>query len=194
VRASIRSTSGLLAVGAMAICLVGCETYNGGSGSGPGGYPSQAQRGPAVPVGSGRIIGVQDGGGGGGGGGTTGIGTIGGGVAGALVGASVGHGKMGILTGIAGALGGAMLGNAIERSASGGGSGGGGGSTEFIVARDDGSTVTVRQANDQNLQTGDRVTILEQGGRPYITRQAGGAAPAPTSDVPPATQTGTTRS
>ena len=134
--------------------------------------PGEMQR--EGTVGGGRIIGVGPANVAGT---PSGIGTIGGGVAGAVVGSSIGKGKTaGILGGVAGAIGGALLGNAIEQGVSRGEG------TEFVIQRDDGSTMTVVQTNEDNLQTGDRVLIVQSGSKTRIRREGRGGmpdAPAP---------------
>jgi len=165
-RFSARSCTAWLGIAVMVSLLGACGPSNTGTTVSPG----EMQR--AGTIGGGRIIGVQDVGVAGT---TSGIGTIGGGVAGAVVGSSVAHGRMGVLAGVAGAIGGALLGNAIERSATSGSG------TQFVVQRDDGQTMTVVQTNEQNLQTGDRVVIVDQGGKTRLMREGTGGMP----DAPP---------
>lgn len=166
-----RSLGAVVIVAALAGGLAGCDEPRAGA-------PIHSGPTTAAASGSGRIIGIQPGSGSSqGGGGTTGAGAVGGAVTGGLLGAAVGHGKMGIITGIAGALGGALLGNTIERSVSGGGSGG---STGYIVERDDGQVVTIEQGGPSELRTGDRVNIVNNRGRPQLVRAPIGSGPGPT--------------
>ena len=182
-----RSLGAVAIVALLAGGLAACDEPRAGAPIRSG--PATAASG-GVAAGSGRIIGVQ-GGGGSSQGGSTGIGAMGGAVTGGLLGAAVGHGKMGILTGIAGALGGALLGNTIERSVSGGGGGGG---ADFIVERDDGQIVTIPQPGPTDLRTGDRVSIINDRGRSRLVRAPGGgppgpgAAPMPDGQQPPPPQ------
>jgi outer membrane lipoprotein SlyB len=101
---------------------------------------------------------------------TSGIGAIGGGVAGGTIGASVARGRTGsILAGVAGAIIGSIAGNAIEEGMTKGRG------TRFHVQLDNGEVINVVQTNEANLQTGDRVTVLEGGGKTRLTRE--GSAP-----------------
>lgn len=80
-----------------------------------------------------------------------GVGAAGGAVAGAAIGGNAGSA---ILGGVLGAVGGAIAGTAIDRN----------GSTrrgiEVTVRRDDGQDVTIAQADDGDVQMGDRVVIV----------------------------------
>lgn len=145
----------LLAVVTLALAACGPsqtgETYK----------PSELQRGGTVH--SGRIIAVEDvpvsGT-------SSGIGTVGGGVAGGVIGASIVHGRTGsILAGVGGAIVGAVAGNAIEQGITSGRA------TRFHIQMDDGQVINVVQTNEANLQTGDRVTVLEGGGKTRLTRE-----------------------
>ncbi|HJQ58692.1 MAG TPA: glycine zipper 2TM domain-containing protein [Vineibacter sp.] len=96
---------------------------------------------------------------------SSGIGTVGGAVAGGAIGASIARGRTGsILAGAGGAIIGAIAGNAIERGITAGQG------TRFHVQMDDGSVINVVQTNEANLQTGDRVTVFEGGGKTRLAR------------------------
>lgn len=79
-----------------------------------------------------------------------GVGAAGGAVAGAAIGGSAGSA---ILGGVLGAVGGAVAGTAIDRNSTRRG-------IEVTVRRDDGQTVTIAQADDGDVQMGDRVAIV----------------------------------
>ncbi len=80
-----------------------------------------------------------------------GVGAAGGAVAGAAIGGSAGSA---ILGGVLGAVGGAIAGTAIDRNSS----------TkrgiEVTVQKDDGQSVAIAQADDGDVQMGDRVAIV----------------------------------
>jgi outer membrane lipoprotein SlyB len=122
--------------------------------------PSELQR--SGQVASGRIIAVEDvpvsGT-------SSGLGAIGGGVAGGALGASLASGRTGsILAGVGGAIIGSLAGNAVEQGMTRGRG------TRFHVQMDDGSVINVVQTNEANLQTGDRVMVLEGGGKTRLAR------------------------
>ncbi len=103
---------------------------------------------------------------------TSGIGAIGGGVAGGAIGASIPRGTTGsILAGVGGAIIGSIAGNAIEEGITRGKG------TRFHVQLDSGPVINVVQTNEANLQTGDRVTVMEGGGKTRLARE--GSAPPP---------------
>ncbi len=82
-------------------------------------------------------------------------GALGGGAVGAVAGSAIGGGaRMNILGGIAGAVGGALLGNAIQNSAT----------TqqgmEYIVRTDTGNLLTVTQAPRPAFSEGERVYVI----------------------------------
>jgi outer membrane lipoprotein SlyB len=97
---------------------------------------------------------------------SSGIGTVGGAVAGGVIGSSIARGRTGsALAGVGGAIVGAIAGTAIERGITSGGA------TRFHVQMDDGSVINVVQTNEANLQTGDRVTVFEGGGKTRLARE-----------------------
>jgi outer membrane lipoprotein SlyB len=120
------------------------------------------------PVGSGRVVAINDvslqGGGGGSSGSGPGNGTMIGGLLGGLGGIAIGAGRGGVggglIGGVIGAVGGAIAGTIIDRHTNLGGSGGGRG-IEVVVQKDDGQQVTVAQRDDGDVQLGDRVQILQ---------------------------------
>lgn len=155
----------VLAAALLSLAVTACgpqhtgETYSRGD----------MQRGGAVLAG--RIIAVDDvpvsGAG-------SGIGTVGGGVAGATIGSALAHGRTGsILAGVGGAIIGAIAGNAIEQGITRGQG------TRFVVQLDNGQVINVVQTNEANLQTGDRVTVLEGGGKTRLARENGPPPPDP---------------
>ncbi len=79
-----------------------------------------------------------------------GVGGVGGAVAGAAIGGNAGSA---ILGGVLGAVGGAVAGTAIDRSSTKRG-------IEVTVQKDDGQTVTIAQADDGDVQMGDRVVLV----------------------------------
>jgi outer membrane lipoprotein SlyB len=123
----------------------------------------------AGPVQSGRIIAVEDLSVSGS---SSGIGTIGGAVAGGVLGSQIGHGTGSVLAGIGGSIVGAIAGNAIERGITSGKG------TRFHVQVDNGPVINVVQTNEANLQTGDRVTILDGGGKTRLERETSPPAPS----------------
>lgn len=130
---------------------------------------SEMQRAGVVEAG--RIIAVEDvpvsGTG-------SGIGTIGGAAAGGVIGSTIGRsGSTGsVLAGIGGAIIGAFAGNAIEQGITAGKG------TRFHVQLDSGPVINVVQTNEANLRTGDRVTVLEGGGKTRLTREGSPPPPA----------------
>ncbi|HKU98186.1 MAG TPA: glycine zipper 2TM domain-containing protein [Vineibacter sp.] len=160
----IARTPTMLAAAVLSLTLTACgpsytgETYSRG----------EMQRGGIVQ--SGRIISVEDvpisGT-------SSGLGTLGGGVAGGTIGASLAHGRTGsILAGVGGAIVGAIAGNAIERGITRGQG------TRFIVQVDNGPVINVVQTNEAGLQTGDRVTIIEGGEKTRLAREGSPPPPA----------------
>jgi outer membrane lipoprotein SlyB len=79
-----------------------------------------------------------------------GVGAAGGAVAGAAIGGNAGSAVLG---GVLGAIGGAVAGTAIDQNSTRRG-------IEVTVRKDDGSTVTIAQADDGDVQMGDRVAII----------------------------------
>jgi len=122
--------------------------------------------GNAQPIGSGRVVAINDvsmqGGGSSSGNGPsngTMIGGLLGGLGGVAIGASGGRGVGGgLIGGVLGAVGGAIAGTIIDRHTN---IGGGGRGIEVTVQRDDGQTVTVAQRDDGDVQLGDRVQIVQ---------------------------------
>lgn len=103
---------------------------------------------------------------------SSGIGTVGGAVAGGILGGSIARGRTGsALAGVGGAIVGAIAGTAIERGVTAGQG------TRFHVQMDDGSVINVVQTNEANLQTGDRVMVFEGGGKTRLARE--GSTPPP---------------
>jgi outer membrane lipoprotein SlyB len=133
------------------------------------GSSSASTYGGAQPIGSGRVVAINDvslqGGGGSSNGGGPSNGTMIGGLLGGLggiaIGASGGRGVGGgVIGGVLGAVGGAIAGTIIDRHTSIGGGGGGRG-IEVVVQKDDGQQVTVAQRDDGDVQLGDRVQIVQ---------------------------------
>jgi outer membrane lipoprotein SlyB len=79
-----------------------------------------------------------------------GVGAAGGAIAGAAIGGNAGSAVLG---GVLGAIGGAVAGTAIDQNSSRRG-------IEVTVRKDDGSTVTIAQPDDGDVQMGDRVAII----------------------------------
>lgn len=96
---------------------------------------------------------------------STGIGRLGGGVAGGVAGSAIGSGRGSIITAVIGAVGGAFAGDAVERGVTRGKA------TRFYIRRDDGSVVNVVQTNEAQMRVGDRVMMLEGGGKLRLTRE-----------------------
>ena len=106
---------------------------------------------------TGRVIAIRDVGIRGGGSGMNdgtlvggGVGAAGGAVAGAAIGGNAGSAVLG---GVLGAIGGAIAGTAIDQNSSRRG-------IEVTVRKDDGTTVTIAQPDDGDVQMGDRVAIV----------------------------------
>lgn len=128
---------------------------------------SASTYGSAQPIGSGRVVAINDvslqGGGGGSNSGGMSNGTMLGGLLGGLggiaIGASGGRGVGGgLIGGVLGAVAGGIAGTIIDRHTS---IGGGGRGIEVTVQKDDGQQVTVAQRDDGDVQLGDRVQILQ---------------------------------
>ena len=140
----------LVAPLALAMTLSACE--NGGVQPGIQAAPQGGFRGEA-----GRVVAIQDvdlrntrrgvsngtliGGG---------IGGVGGAVAGAAIGGTAGSAVLG---GVLGAVGGAIAGTAIDRNSSTRG-------IAVTIRKDDGTEVTIAQADNGDVQMGDRVAIV----------------------------------
>jgi outer membrane lipoprotein SlyB len=101
---------------------------------------------------------------------SSGIGRLGGGVAGGVAGSAIGSGRASIITAVVGAVGGAFAGDAVERGITSGKA------TRFYVRKDDGSVINVVQTNEAQLRVGDRVMMLEGGGKLRLTREGTSAA------------------
>jgi outer membrane lipoprotein SlyB len=107
----------------------------------------------------------------------SGIGTVGGALAGGIAGSAIGGGWRGpALAGLGGALLGGLAGTAVEQGVTRGNA------IEFIVREDRGGDIAVVQTNEDSLQVGDRV-VISRGDRVRLSRAAGapppGYAPAP---------------
>ena len=93
-----------------------------------------------------------------------GVGAAGGAVAGAAIGGNAGSA---ILGGLLGAVGGAVAGTAIDRNRTRRG-------IEVSVQKDDGQTVANAQADDGDVQMGDRVVIVyDRNGVARVVRETG---------------------
>ncbi len=100
----------------------------------------------------------------------SGVGTLGGAVAGGAAGSYIGgrDPRANILGAVAGAIIGGVAGTAAEGALSSGTA------VEFVIREDDGRTITVVQTNEDNFQPGERV-VLSRGARTRIARAAPGA-------------------
>ena len=154
----------LMVPAALAVSLGACNQPGGATqpgyvntsaaGSYPGSYPGSSSGEP------GRVMAIREvpvrGGGSGVSNGTViggGLGAAGGAAIGAATTNSIGGALIG---GLLGAVGGAIAGTAIDR--------GGGGSQrgiEVTVQKDDGQTVVIAQADNGDVQMGDRVRIVQ---------------------------------
>jgi outer membrane lipoprotein SlyB len=109
--------------------------------------------------------------------GSSGVGTVGGAVAGGVAGSFIGGDwRSNALAGLGGALLGGLAGSAVERGVTGGSA------IEFIVREDRGGDIAVVQTNEDALQVNDRV-VISRGDRVRLSRAAGG--PPPGAYVPP---------
>jgi outer membrane lipoprotein SlyB len=123
------------------------------------GYSTASASAYGQPVGSGRVVAINDvslqgGGGGGGPGNGTMMGGLLGGLGGIAIGASGGRGLGGgLIGGVLGAVGGAIAGTAIDRNSPTRG-------IAVTVNKDDGQQVTIAQRDDGDVQMGDRVIIV----------------------------------
>jgi outer membrane lipoprotein SlyB len=101
-------------------------------------------------------------------GGNSGVGTVGGAVAGGLAGSFIGGDwRSNAIAGVGGAIIGGLAGNAIERGVTQGQA------VEFVVRQDRGGDIAVVQTNEAGLQVGDRV-MISRGDRVRLSRAAGG--------------------
>jgi outer membrane lipoprotein SlyB len=90
-----------------------------------------------------------------------GVGAAGGAVAGAAIGGNAGSAVLG---GVLGAVGGAIAGTAIDRNSTRRG-------IEVTVQKDDGQSIVIAQADEGDVQMGDRVTIVyDRNGVPRVVR------------------------
>jgi len=93
-----------------------------------------------------------------------GVGAAGGAIAGAAIGGNAGSA---ILGGVLGAVGGAVAGTAIDRQSTRRG-------IEVSIQKDDGTTVTVAQRDEGDVQIGDRVIIVyDRNGVAKAVRETG---------------------
>jgi len=79
-----------------------------------------------------------------------GVGGVGGAIAGAAIGGNAGSALLG---GVLGAVGGGIAGTAIDQNSTRRG-------IEIAIQKDDGSSVTIAQRDDGDVQMGDRVIIV----------------------------------
>lgn len=140
----------------------GATRVSGPGSPAPGQTQPPAQSGyPAVGIGdSGRVVSIQEVGLAGRGTGGGGNGALMGGVLGAGAGATIGAITSqtlggGIVGALLGAVGGAIAGSIAD------GQRGAGRGIEVTVQRDDGQQVKVAQADDGDIQLGDRVQIVQ---------------------------------
>lgn len=100
----------------------------------------------------------------------TGVGAMGGAVAGGVAGSYIGgrDPRANILGAVGGAILGGVVGNAVEGGMSTGTA------VEFVIREDDGRTITVVQTNELNLQPGERVA-LTRGARTRLSRAPEGS-------------------
>ncbi|WP_226381385.1 outer membrane lipoprotein [Falsiroseomonas ponticola] len=105
----------------------------------------------------------------------SGVGTVGGAVAGGLAGSFIGGDwRSNAIAGVGGAILGGLAGTAIERGVTQGQA------VEFIVRQDRGGDIAVVQTNEEGLQAGDRV-VITRGDRVRLSRAAGGPVPPMTT-------------
>lgn len=146
----------LMVPAALAVSVGACNQTGGATQPG---YVNTSAAG-AYPGDSGRVMAIREVPVGGGGSGVSNGTMIGGGLGaagGAAIGAATTNSIGGALIGgLLGAVGGAIAGTAIDR--------GGGGSQrgiEVTVQKDDGQTVVIAQADNGDVQMGDRVRIVQ---------------------------------
>ena len=143
----------------------------------------------AVPVGTGRVVAINDVSLRGSGGGGSGRGPLIGGLLGGLGGAAIGASSSrslggGIVGGLLGAVGGAIAGSIFESHGNPMTNGRG---IEVTVERDDGQKVTVAQRDDGDIQLGDRVQIVEdRGGVARVMRDTSRTVDRTANNAPPA--------
>lgn len=161
----MRRTSRLLPLfAAMALVAIvpACAPANTGTTYAPGALGAAASVDYGTIVGT-RPVTVA--------GGQSGIGTVGGAVAGGLAGSFIGGDwRSNAIAGVGGAILGGLAGTAVERGVSQGNA------IEFIVRMDRGGDIAVVQTNEQALQAGDRV-VVTRGDRVRLSRAAGGPVP-----------------
>jgi outer membrane lipoprotein SlyB len=108
----------------------------------------------------------------------SGVGTVGGAVAGGVAGSFIGGDwRSNALAGIGGAIIGGLAGSAIERGVTQGQA------IEFIVRLDRGGDIAVVQTNEEGLQVNERV-VVTRGDRVRLSRAAGGGVPSGVVGVP----------
>lgn len=88
----------------------------------------------------------------------SGIGAIGGGVAGGIGASTVADDRLGAILAVLGALGGGLLGQALEQGVTSKKG------LEITIKLDNGSLVSITQAADEEFTPGERVRILAGGG------------------------------
>lgn len=172
----------------LAVGLSACD-----SGAVNPGYvnTASASGNTATPVGTGRVVAINDvslrGSGGGGSGRGPLIGGLLGGLGGAAIGASTSRSLGGgIVGGLLGAVGGAIAGTIFESHGNPMTNGRG---IEVTVERDDGRKVTVAQRDDGDIQLGDRVQIVEdRGGVARVVRDNSRTVDRTASNGPPPSQ------
>jgi len=126
--------------------LIGCSLHSGSTYErGEMGGPSYFKKGVILSVRDVKIKGTE-----------SGVGAVAGATAGGLAGSTLGGNTA---TKTLGALGGALIGgivgNTSEKLITGGNA------SEFIVQPDEGDPYTLIQVNDDNLNAGERVLIIE---------------------------------
>jgi len=149
----------LLAAG-LAACDSGAVQPGIVNTSAPAPGPAAGNGTTVMPGGSGRVVSIREVGIKGAGGGGSGNGALMGGLLGAAGGAAIGGATAqsvggGLVGALLGAVGGAIAGSIVD------GQRGAGKGIEVVVQRDDGQKITVAQADDGDVQLGDRVQIVQ---------------------------------
>jgi len=126
--------------------LIGCSLHSGSTYErGELGDPSYFKKGVILSVRDVKVKGTE-----------SGVGAVAGATAGGIVGSTLGGNTA---TKTLGALGGAVIGgivgNTTENFITGGNA------SEFIIQPDEGDPYTLIQVNDENLNAGERVLIIE---------------------------------
>jgi outer membrane lipoprotein SlyB len=91
------------------------------------------------------------------------VGTIAGGVIGAVAGSRIGGGSAKVITGTLGAVAGALAGSAVEEKVTQKNG------LEITVKLDNGSMIAVVQEATEEFHAGDRIRVLDSGGVTRIT-------------------------